>query len=109
MGGTFVVCLGLMSFSNASETLLTCHVVPGSRNALLHLQIVTGMTPTTRGKLPTPETPQDCPADIWDLVQQCLLLKPEDRPSAKEVRSHASLPAAAVMSYWWFVNSGCPR
>lgn len=55
------------------------------------LQMVTGTTPSTRGKLPTPDTPRDCPADIWDLVQQCLMLKPEDRPSAKEVRVGRSL------------------
>ena len=49
------------------------------------LQIVTGKTPTSRGKLPMPDTPSACPADIWGLIEQCLLLKPEDRPPAKEV------------------------
>lgn len=52
---------------------------------IIFLQIVTGTSPSTRGKLPTPDTPRDCPADIWDLIQQCLVLKPEDRPSAKQV------------------------
>lgn len=50
-----------------------------------YLQIVTGTTPSTRGKLPTPDTPRTCPADIWDLIQQCLVLDPAERPSAKQV------------------------
>jgi serine/threonine protein kinase len=54
------------------------------------LQIVTGTSPSTRGKLPTPDTPRDCPAVIWDLIQQCLVLKPEDRPTAKQVTRRCS-------------------
>jgi hypothetical protein len=73
--------------SDAPVTRPSCKSLAMSqrRHGLLDLQIVTGMTPSSRGKLPTPETPQDCPAEVWDLVQQCLLLKPEERPSAKEV------------------------
>ena len=41
-----------------------------------------------RGKLPKPDIPRDCPADIWDLVRRSLVLKPEDRPSAKEPGPH---------------------
>ena len=60
------------------------------------LQIVTGTTPSTRGKLPTPNIPQDCPADIWELIQQCLVLNPNDRPSAKQVTQSCSSAAAAL-------------
>ena len=55
-----------------------------------YLQIVTGTSPSTRGKLPTPDIPRDCPTEIWDLIQQCLVLKPGDRPSAKQVPDSCS-------------------
>ena len=51
---------------------------------------MTGTSPSTRGKLPTPDIPRDCPTEIWELIQQCLVLKPGDRPSAKQVHDSCS-------------------
>jgi hypothetical protein len=75
------------AFCSAADTRRSCEFLAmfQGQQASLNVQIVAGMTPCSRGKLPMPETPQDCPAEIWHLVQQCLLLKPEERPSAKEV------------------------
>jgi serine/threonine protein kinase len=81
-----------------------------STRGLLLVQIVTGTTPSTRGKLQTPDTPQDCPEEVWALVQQCLMFKPEDRPSAKEVTHPASAsgirPAESVHPLHIEVHNG---
>lgn len=29
--------------------------------------------------------PQDCPCDIWDLIQECLASQPKRRPTAKVI------------------------
>jgi serine/threonine protein kinase len=64
------------------------HPNDSQQPGFLCMQIITSKTPASRGKLPTPDTPSACPADVWDLIQQCLMLKPEDRPSAKQVAHH---------------------
>ena len=57
------------------------------------LEIVTGIMPVTRGRVPPPEVPRQCPPDIWDLIQRCMVSEPEARPTAK-VRCRGGLNAA---------------
>ena len=47
-------------------------------------QIVTGIMPVTRGRLALPKCPEDCPADIFELIKDCTAHDPDDRPTAKE-------------------------
>lgn len=46
-------------------------------------QIVLSETPHTRGKLPPPRVPEQCPQDVWDLIVACSASNVSDRPSAK--------------------------
>lgn len=48
------------------------------------VQIVTGIMPVTRGRLALPKCPEDCPADIFELIKDCTAHDPDDRPTAKE-------------------------
>ena len=47
------------------------------------MQIVVGVTPRARGRLPWPEVPSQCPQDVQDLVVACCASEPTERPSAK--------------------------
>ena len=40
--------------------------------------------PVTRGRLALPKCPEDCPADIFELIKDCTAHDPDDRPTAKE-------------------------
>ena len=71
---------------------MVLRAVPVLPNTLRHslrsfgvvlLEIVTGIMPVTRGRVPPPEVPSQCPGDIWDLIQRCMLSEPEARPTAK--------------------------
>ena len=57
-------------------------VCPCSFGVVL-LEIVTGIMPVTRGRVPPPEVPSQCPEDIWDLIQRCMVSEPTARPTAK--------------------------
>ena len=74
----------LLTFSALAETL--CFVP----------QIVTGIMPVTRGRLSVPSCPQDCPHDIFELIQDCTAQDPEDRPTAKECFARLKVCAAAA-------------
>jgi hypothetical protein len=58
------------------------------------LEIVTGIMPVTRGRVPPPEVPAQCPADIWDLIQRCMVSEPGLRPTAKVRQSHERCEAS---------------
>jgi hypothetical protein len=61
------------------------------------LEIVTGIMPVTRGRVPPPEVPAQCPQDVWDLIQRCMLTEPGLRPTAKVCfESHVLSPEQAV-------------
>lgn len=56
---------------------------PEARPALE--QIVTGIMPVTRGNLPEPSVPDECPQDVLHLIHACTAADPGLRPTAKEV------------------------
>jgi hypothetical protein len=59
----------------------------------LHVaQIVAGIMPVTRGRLALPSCPEDCPADIFELVKDCTAHDPADRPTAKECFERIKVP-----------------
>ncbi len=45
--------------------------------------MVTRTTPLKRGFLVEPEVPRDCPADLVQLITDCLQLDPQRRPATK--------------------------
>lgn len=44
--------------------------------------MVVGCVRNSSGRL-QPPTPEDCPGDVWALIQQCTSGKAADRPTAK--------------------------
>jgi serine/threonine protein kinase len=49
-------------------------------------EIATGQVPT-RGFTAPPEPSERCPAELAELIRQCTQVKPNDRPTAREVFS----------------------
>ena len=58
-----------------------CPVPPHSQ---VLWEIVTGERPQ-RGSMRPPAVPQECPAQVADLIQRCTTLDPDQRPTALEV------------------------
>ena len=52
-------------------------------------QIVTGIMPVTRGNLPEPSVPDECPQDVLHLIHACTAADPGLRPTAKQVSGAA--------------------
>ena len=48
---------------------------------------MTGIMPVTRGNLPEPSVPDECPQDVLYLIHACTAADPGLRPTAKEVCS----------------------
>lgn len=67
---------------------------PDARPALG--QIVTGIMPVTRGNLPEPLVPDECPQDVLYLIHDCTAADPGLRPTAKEVGIVDSAPCQYV-------------
>ena len=62
---------------------------------------MTGIMPVTRGRLALPKCPEDCPADIFELIKDCTAHDPDDRPTAKECFERMKVglcPATASLS-----------
>lgn len=49
------------------------------------LQLVSGIMPVSRGNLPEPVVPDECPLDVLELIHACTAAEPEARPTAKQV------------------------
>ena len=60
-----------------------CHCVLSCSFGVVLLEIVTGILPKARGQMPPPLVPDECPADVWQLIQSCIAADPEARPTAK--------------------------
>lgn len=85
--GKYVEVHAFLSKSDQWRCLGSIHAktlrsLPRSFGVVL-LELVTGIMPVTRGRVPPPEVPRQCPPDIWDLIQRCMVSKPEARPTAK--------------------------
>jgi len=76
----------------AEVPTLACDVY--SFGVLLH-EIVLSETPHTRGKLPPPRVPEQCPQDVWDLIVACSASNVSDRPSAKDIFERLKASAEA--------------
>lgn len=50
---------------------------------LCDVQLVVNETPWTRGNLPEPRIPEQCPGEVWDLIKKCTDASPARRPPAK--------------------------
>lgn len=65
--------------------------------------------PVTRGRLALPSCPEDCPADIFELIKDCTAHDPDDRPTAKECFERMKVCAAhlercmvtGLRPAWW--------
>lgn len=53
---------------------------------LVLAELTTGQVLKRRGEWRLPRSPEECPAVVAHIIQQCTLLEPEARPSAAEVR-----------------------
>lgn len=51
---------------------------------LLLVSLLTGQMAEARGSWRLPRAPEDCPQDVAALVGECLLVEPQQRPSAAE-------------------------
>jgi hypothetical protein len=47
------------------------------------LEIVNGGLAKAPGQMQQPHVPDDCPSDVWQLIQSCLASQPAVRPTAK--------------------------